>query len=241
MNSYKKITLSIISHDQAKLVQSLLNDIQKYSEAVEVVLTLNANEMLPFAIEHYSFPIKIIKNSTPKGFGENHNAALAQCNTDFFCVLNPDIHLLNNPFDVLLQNFDDPHVGIVAPRIEDSFGVVQDNVRKFPTLWSVIKRILLNKRIADYPINHTVMDVDWVAGMFIVFRAQAFKQVGGFDARFFLYYEDVDICARLHTLNYRVLFDSRVMVIHNAQRASHKNLRYLRWHLTSLVRYFSKN
>ena len=79
---------------------------------------------------------------------------------------------------------------------------------------------------------------DWVAGMFMLFPHEVFQNIGGFDERYFLYYEDVDLCARLTLANYRILLCSTVSVVHDARRSSHKNLRYMRLHLTSMLRFF---
>jgi N-acetylglucosaminyl-diphospho-decaprenol L-rhamnosyltransferase len=80
-----------------------------------------------------------------------------------------------------------------------------------------------------------------VAGMFLLFRAEAFRDVGGFDAKFHLYYEDVDICARLWKSGWKVMCDPGVTVVHEAQRASRHNFRYMRWHAASMARYFGKH
>ena len=79
---------------------------------------------------------------------------------------------------------------------------------------------------------------DWVAGMCMLFPRQAFAEVDGFDTRYHLYYEDVDICSRLWLSGYTVMVDPRFSIIHAAQRSSHRNLRYARWHLQSMLRFF---
>ena len=76
--------------------------------------------------------------------------------------------------------------------------------------------------------------------MFMLFRAEAFFRVGGFDEDFFLYYEDVDICTRLWKDGSRVLACPGAQVIHEARRASRRNVRYMRWHAASLLRYLGK-
>jgi len=79
--------------------------------------------------------------------------------------------------------------------------------------------------------------VDWVAGMFMLFRGDAFRAVGGFDEHFFLYYEDVDICRRLGLFGLATLYVPGVTVIHDAQRESRRNLRLMRIHAASAARY----
>ncbi|MGS0756858.1 glycosyltransferase family 2 protein [Roseateles sp. GG27B] len=74
--------------------------------------------------------------------------------------------------------------------------------------------------------------------MFVVFRRDAYEKIGGFDARrFFMYCEDIDICERLRSAGWRVVFQPETFVIHDAQRASRRSLRHLRWHSTSMLRY----
>lgn len=236
-----KITLSIVSHGQGQLVNELLQDIAKVcGDDIEVLVTLNIVESVPFKPSDFAFPLRLIKNDTPKGFGANHNAAFKYCQGDFFCVLNPDIRLSENPFDLLLEGFKDKTVGVVAPCVCDLLGNMQDSVRKFPTPWSILCRTLFNKREADYVIERTIIDVDWFAGMFMLFPSAIFRQLGGFDERYFLYCEDIDICARLHVLDYKVQLNPLIRVQHDARRDSQKKLRYMLWHLKSLALFFSR-
>ena len=75
------------------LIKDLLHDINEYCNAVsiELILTLNLDEILPFAVVDFSFPIKVIRNPVPLGFAANHNQAFTQATGRFFCVMNPDI------------------------------------------------------------------------------------------------------------------------------------------------------
>ncbi len=79
--------------------------------------------------------------------------------------------------------------------------------------------------------------MDWVAGMFMLFRSDAFRAARGFDERFFLYYEDVDLCRRLRRLGHSCVFQPEASVIHDARRASRRNLRLMGIHAASAVRY----
>ena len=75
----------------------------------------------------------------------------------------------------------------------------------------------------------------------MLFRSEDFARLKGFDERFFLYYEDVDICIRVWQLSLRVAACPRVSVVHHARRDSRRSLRHLRWHLESMGRYFLKH
>lgn len=79
------------------------------------------------------------------------------------------------------------------------------------------------------------------AGIFMLFSAKDFRAVDGFDEKYFLYYEDVDICARLWKAGRHVLACPKALVIHEARRTSRKNFHYMQWHMMSMARYFWKH
>jgi len=74
--------------------------------------------------------------------------------------------------------------------------------------------------------------------MFMLFRADTYREIDGFDERYFLYYEDVDICARLRQRGYDVRLVPAASVIHAARRDSHRRARYLAWHIRSTLRFW---
>ena len=103
------VTISVVSHSQIGLIKNLLEDIDKHcrDSHFELILTLNVDEVLPFSLNDYFFPIKIIRNPNPLGFGANHNQAFKHAYGQYFCVINPDIRLSSNPFSGLLSCFSD--------------------------------------------------------------------------------------------------------------------------------------
>jgi GT2 family glycosyltransferase len=234
------ITLSVVSHGQAHMVDHLFKDISIHSPKLNIILTKNISEPVITKITDLKY-LRLIKNIHSKGFGSNHNAAFQHCDSPFFCVANPDIRLPNDPFPELLACMNDPKVGLVAPRIITPNGKLEDNARYFPTPANLAAKMLY-RHPGNFPMQgKKTIPVDWVAGMFMLFRKEAFEAIGGFDEKFFLYYEDVDICARLWHAGWKVMLHPEVSVIHAAQRLSRRNLRYTAWHLSSMARYFKKH
>jgi N-acetylglucosaminyl-diphospho-decaprenol L-rhamnosyltransferase len=233
-----RVCVSVVSHQQAQLVGNLLRDMAAFCrDSVEVVLTLNVDEPLPFGTDEFGFPVQLIVNTKPRGFGFNHNAAFGFCSGESFCVLNPDIRLTANPFPALLAELTRDRTGVVAPRIVDLAGRTEDSARRFPTPWSLVAKALGRAERLDYDIGSQPFSPDWVAGMFMLFRTAAFRAVGGFDERYFLYYEDVDICARLRSEGYDVRLVPGASATHEARRASRREWRYRAWHVQSALRY----
>ena len=234
------ISISVVSHAQGRIVEGLLADLCRHvSQPVEVLLTLNVPERLPFGARDYPFPLHIVENSAPKGFGANHNAAFGRARGELFCVLNPDIRLDMDPFAALRARIDaDASLALCAPLIVTPAGAPEDSVRRFPTPWFILQKALGVAPNFDYPLTGDAIYPDWVAGMFILCRRAAFQALGGFDERYFMYYEDVDFCARAKLAGLRLAVFPGVRAIHDARRASRSSLRHLRWHLAGMLRFF---
>ncbi len=233
------VTVSVVTHGQGSLVKLLLDDLHRHSAPlIEMVLTVNVEEQLPFETKDYSFPFKILRNETPRGFGANHNAAFRERRCAYFCVLNPDIRLKSDPFAPLLSALTDPGVGMVAPLVRSMKGAIEDSARRMPTPLIIASKVFRRRPESDYPIGQERIHPDWVAGMFMLFRSEVYARMGGFDERYFLYYEDVDLCARLALAGYRIALDPAVSVIHDARRESHRRFRYFRRHIASITRFF---
>lgn len=235
-----RFSLSIVSHGQGALVSALLADLESVTPAdFEVVVTLNIPEPEP-DVGAFGFPIQVIRNSAPKGFGGNHNQASRASRGRLFAVVNPDIRMPTVDLAALAAAFDDPQVGACGPLMVDSDGALQDSARRFPTFSTMLRRLAKRPDRPDYSWASEPVAVDWLAGMFVVFRPQAFVSVGGFDEkRFFMYYEDVDIGRRLASRGWRSVLVPATTVVHDAQRASRRNLRHLRWHVMSAARYLT--
>jgi N-acetylglucosaminyl-diphospho-decaprenol L-rhamnosyltransferase len=233
------ISISVVSHSQIGLVAALLTDLQSQCQesSFEVILTLNLDEDLPFAIDRFPWPVKVVRNQEAQGFSANHNQAFKLTSGRYFCVVNPDIRLVDNPFPALITYLKDPSVGVVAPLVRGADGAPEDSARRFPSPLQIFRKISGNAQL-DYEIGSLSFRPDWVGGMFMLYTKQIFQYLGGFDERYFLYYEDVDICARLRLLDYDVAVCVDANVVHHAQRASHKSFRYRRWHLMSMARFF---
>lgn len=233
------ISISIVSHAQIGLVVALLADLESHcpESRFEVILTLNLGEELPFSADGFSWPIKIIRNAVPRGFGANHNQAFKQAAGKYFCVLNPDIRLVGDPFPTLVAHLKAPLLGVVAPLVLGANGTPEDSARRFPSPARILQK-MLGAAKPDYVLKDTPLHPDWVGGMFMLYPSHIFEKLGGFDEKYFLYYEDVDICARLWLLGHEVAVCPGAKIIHHAQRSSHKTLRYTRWHLASMMRFF---
>ncbi len=224
------VTVSVVSHGQEVLVKALLDDLSKYaSERVgRIILTHNLGHAgASFYKENKPERCFEISNGRPRGFGANHNAAFALCETEWFAVINPDIRLNRDVFSDLIARAQPEDVVLAPSLLDPATGNVASN-RGLLTPLEIVRRRM--------PGWHPRGAVVWLPGAFLLLRAAAFRHVGGFDERFFLYAEDFDLSARLRLAGGQLHYAPELQVTHAAQRSSHWRWRYLLWHATSLFR-----
>ncbi|MBS1132394.1 MAG: glycosyltransferase family protein [Proteobacteria bacterium] len=233
------IAVSIVSHGHGAMVSRLVEQVLACPEVGQVIVTYNVPETFLVSTDER---IEVIVNPLVRGFGANHNAAFLRIREPFWCVLNPDVELVENPFPVLLAALTNDSVALAAPLIINSLGEVEDSIRYFPTPISLASKFL-GKDSSRYAVSAGAPDFspEWVAGMFMLFQAHAFSGLKGFDERYFLYYEDVDICWRAWQAGFSVVACPAVAAIHHAQRASRVSWQHRRWHLASMLRFLSNS
>ena len=236
------LTISVVSHGHGLLLVRLLQqlDDQPSLSGIRVVVTLNLYDEMLDVSRYPSLELVVIRNLVPRGFGANHNSAFKLCTTSWFGVLNPDLALAERePFTPTLEAaLALPLVGVVAPLVVSANGELEDSVRANLTPWSLIRRRLLGER-SPLDVHRPARKGSpfyWLAGMCLLIDAEAFRKVGGFDERFFLYCEDYDLCARMYNAGYAIAVERGAQIIHEAQRDSHRSLRHMRWHLISLLK-----
>jgi GT2 family glycosyltransferase len=158
---------------------------------------------------------------------------------DFFVAMNPDIRFFGD--DVvprLAHHFMHRQVGLVAPALELPDGRTQDSARRTPTPMNLLFRRWIGQERGWIRRGG---DVEWIVGAFWMIRRAAWEAVGGCDERYFLYFEDVDLCHRLRGAGWTVRYDPTVRIEHAFQAASRRDLRSwaARQHLRSAARFFA--
>jgi GT2 family glycosyltransferase len=194
----------------------------------------------------YLFPGKNL------GFGAGHNLAFSEkkLRSQLHMVINPDIRFDPKEMEGFLSWLSGQEDTVLAvPMILNPDGTRQHAVREIPTPLTLLKRRLnvlgvFDDFIAkdewhDCPFEH-VTDIPFAHGAFLVFKTEVFEKLGGFDERFFMYMEDVDIFLRARQYGKTVL-QPHFSVMHEHRRASAKKLRLLWHHIVSAYRFYKKH
>ena len=228
------VTFSIVSHGHSDVIRALLADLNVYSgtHALELLLTLNAPELESITDlelqQLCKFKITVLKNSSAKGFAANHNLALAHASEGIWCVINPDIRLDAAQLDALIEALAPSYVGLAHPRQQNPSGQKLEYSRALVTPFSLLKRYL--GRRSEQPDQP-----DWVSGCFMAFRSEVYQELGGFDEKYFLYCEDVDICLRLQLAGYKIV-EADFSIVHDTRRGTLKKFDHFKWHVSSLLK-----
>lgn len=236
-NVAQPITVSVVSHGQIELLMPLLEQLERAAEKLplHVIVTQNFPEWQPDIRSSERFQLTWVANERPLGFAENHNNAFRYCQTACFCVLNPDVRLDASSL-IALRDCVLRRPGVAGPKVMSSEGSLEDSARQVPSIRRLWIRWSKRRFVADYSTALGEQQVDWLAGMCLAFDRGTYQRLDGFNTAFRLYCEDVDICLRSHLEGLSVTWTQQAVILHDAQRASHRRWRYLVWHICSLTR-----
>ncbi|WP_280741345.1 glycosyltransferase family 2 protein [Polynucleobacter sphagniphilus] len=183
------------------------------------------------------------------GFGRGHNFIFNSLdrNVQYILFINPDVFLKGTDLYRVLNLFSsNGSCGLLSPKLVYEDGSLQDICRILPDPFQLIKRRFSKKSSELGNINlsklanlNGLVDVPFIHGACIFVKSKVFEDVGGFDPRYFLYMEDLDLCRKIQA-NYRVCYSSEVSAIHQHEKGSYKSIKLLLIHLISAFRYFNK-
>ncbi|MGI8952523.1 MAG: glycosyltransferase family 2 protein [Chitinophagaceae bacterium] len=196
--------------------------------------------------------ISYIFNNKNIGFGAAHNIAIKYAihQSTFHLVLNPDIQfaqgVLEELYHFMIKN---KTVGQLLPQVLYTDGSVQKLCKLLPTPFNLIgrrffpnttwsKKLNNNYELQSFKYDHCI-NLPNLSGCFMFLRTEVLKKTGGFDTRYFMYLEDVDLTRRIHKIA-DTLFYPYVSIYHGYEKASYANPTILKHHITSAIKYFNK-
>jgi len=241
----------------------LSTDIPKY-----LILFDNAskNDILSRLRQKYAGNSNIFFLASEKniGFGAGHNVAFARIchildigdnSRHYHLILNPDVIIHDKCLEKMIHHLEANHnIGLLVPKILNQDGSIQKLNKRYPTIFDLFVRRFVPKFMSkwrffrdrdDYytmtSMNYdTIHHLEFASGCFMLFGADIFRKLGGFDERFFLYMEDADISLRANHLS-EVVFYPDSVITHLWARESHKSLYMTMIAIKSAILYFNKH
>jgi len=191
--------------------------------------------------------VEYIDTKVNLGFGKGHNYVLNKLDSKYHAIVNPDIILQEDSFDKILSYMKKENVGVVVPKLVTEDGQLLKAYRREITVWDMFIRFCCPGMFKKRKNYHTMdemdytkpFDVPFAQGSFLVIKTELYKEIEGFDDRYFMYMEDADLCKRVNKVSVvRYLPDTTV--IHKWEKGSHKNNKLLKIHIKSMFSYFRK-
>lgn len=236
MANHLPISAIIVSWNTCALTLAAIDSVFRQDDPdVEVLVVDNASiDDTVAQIRHHYPQVRLIVNDKNSGFAAANNIGMQAAKGDFFLLLNSDAELISPQlFDAVRETFcAKPDIAAIGGKLILPSGRVQAMGRSFLSLKSVIKEQLLFTAIRPRGggQRQKCIDVDYIDGAFMVIRRQVYKQVGGFDERYFMFAEDMEWCRRMKKAGWRVVVLPDLVIKHHHGAAARQHFRRMLLH-----------
>ena len=196
--------------------------------------------------------ISLLNPGINRGYGPGHNLAMAELESQFHLILNPDVELAPDALKLALGTLRNQHdIVLLAPLGFSPSGEPEFLAKAYPSVWVLGLRSLappwLKTRSAgalaryemrDAPSETLLRPIMLASGCCMWVRRAVFDDVGGFDESYFLYFEDYDLSLKLARKG-TVVEHRNIRVVHHGGDASRKGFQHIRWFIRGAARFFS--
>jgi GT2 family glycosyltransferase len=245
MNEIPGLAVSIVNFNTSELLLALLEQLSETTSRAlrQITVIDNASSDGSADMVAERFPhVKLIRNTHNRGFGAAHNQALETLTSPYWLILNTDVRL--DPADLIAMiDFMErrPDCGISGCRLTGFDGAFQPSAGQLPFGLALLGwlfnletlGIRSNLHRSDREYHEHGRRVDWISGACMLLRSELARRIGGFDERYFLYFEDIDLCYRARRIGYSTRINAEVVVQHLGG-ASSDDPRFDQW-LGSLI------
>ncbi|SDS38668.1 hypothetical protein SAMN05216503_2899 [Polaribacter sp. KT25b] len=187
------------------------------------------------------------------GFGAGHNIVIDRIknNSNYHLVLNPDVNFEKTVIpNLILELSKDESLSMIAPKVLFPSGEHQYSCRRYPHFLELVARrfpfvkplfkpAVFKGQYKDKDLTNSFF-AEYLAGCFQLYRTDDFVKIKGFDERYFLYMEDVDICRKIDQLDKKKLYYPEEVIFHVLKQGSAKDLKLFLRHSSSVIKYFVK-
>jgi len=218
------VSVIVVSHNTRSDLDRCLTEIGDGHELI--VVDSGSSDGSPELVRERFAHARLIALDDNPGYGAAANVGIERACGDYVLVLNADAWPLADAIASLISFAErEPRAGVVGPRLLNPDGTLQRSVRGFPTVWRLATEYLflrwfaprsraLNAFYGSGFDHRTPRDAEFLVGAALLVRRDALEDVGAFDADFFMFDEEVDLCYRMHAAGWRVLFDPDSQFVH---------------------------
>ena len=191
--------------------------------------------------ESFLYKITVVEINKNVGFAKANNVGVSKSGGDYICFINPDTEVISENVEALINEFNfDKNIGVIGPKILKEKIVQPWSVGADMDIWEILKGKLGFPKSKDFWCSNEKTEVGWVSGASLFIKKELFLAVGGFDEKFFLYYEDVDLCKRIKTMDKKIIYYPFFLVKHLEGKSSKKRYRQKIEYFKSQDYYYKK-
>lgn len=224
-----KLSTIIVTYNSSQHIKDMLLSIEKQTNTSHEIIVVDNNSQDQTVAQIYASRVKVslLKQKENLGFSKANNLGVKDAKGEYLLFLNPDTRVLDHAIDNLfnfLKSRDD--VGIVAPKLIEDNGNIQPSVRNLPTLTNAIKEYYLNikKSYEPFvPVGNSPQEIESIVGAAIMIPKNLYQKVGGFDNKFFMYFEDLDLCKKVKNAGYKIMYLPEVRMKHSIGASAKTN------------------
>jgi N-acetylglucosaminyl-diphospho-decaprenol L-rhamnosyltransferase len=249
------LAVVIVNFNTGVFLEKCLRSIERHKGDIEVDVLVIDNASHDGSHERAvaAHPwVRLIENPTNVYLSPAWNQGLYETTAPFVLLLNPDAELWEGTLADFVRIGDDhPQAAIVGPIVRNADGSMYPSGRTFPSVADAVGHAFLapfsrnNRFTQRYELGGwdrtTPRVVDWVSGACMLVRRTALEEVGGFDERFPLYAEELDMATRLGEAGWEVLFTPEIEVLHEGAVSTGRSRSSLLMHSRSVYRYYAKH
>ncbi|MGI6153294.1 MAG: glycosyltransferase family 2 protein [Christensenellaceae bacterium] len=246
------VTVSIVNYNDYKRASVAIRSILEHTRGIKIKIYVIDNASTDDSIEKLAAEfsaIDVVFCDKNLGYGRANNVILSKIDSEYHAVLNPDIILYDDIFTELYGFMQkNPDIGMCTPAVYFTNGDPQHLPKRNPKLkYLIANRLPLKQKWEQYRQHYkmldedlsNVTDIEFASGCFMFCRTELLVKIGGFDERYFMYFEDADL-TRTFRKYARVVFYPYAKIYHDYKRDSAKKLKYLLIHINSMFKYFLK-
>ncbi len=223
------LSIIIVTWNTADITLKCVQTIKKYlgkKLKYEIIISDNGSTDSTVSKLKKESGVVIIENGANLGFGKGNNIAAKLAKGKYILFLNSDMELIDDRLVEMYKYIDsDSHIGIIGPKFLNIDGSDQGSVFPPQTLFNAIREFWFGqKTYSKYvPFGNNPVVVFSISGGAILIRKELFNKIGGWDKRYFMYYEDLELCRQINSLGYQIVFFPQCRFIHR-HGASGKSL-----------------
>jgi GT2 family glycosyltransferase len=243
--NHMSLSIIIVTWNSAKFIRNCLDSIIQNAGKLEpeIVLVDNDSSDHTVKIVEEQYPqVKLIRNKDNRGYAQANNQGIENSHGEYLLLLNPDTEVQENSLIQMIRFMkENVQTGALGPQLLNPNGTIQPSCREFPKystlLWefSGLSRLFPKSRIfgqwrMGYFNFHETREVDQPMGSCLLLRRKTLEEVGVFDQRFPMFFNDVDLCYRIKNAGWKIFFFPDAHILHHKGASTRQIKRRMIWY-----------